>query len=159
MLKSVQFQVGIAASVISGSLILFGIPSWVSVPSNVPRTVLSPAFWPYLIAGALAACGLALIGLSRSEAAQKVEAPPAPPGAYLRLAAMAVLMVAYVAALPVLGMVWSSMIAFVASAFVMHSQHPIAAIASGVLVPLLLYAFFAHVASVAVPQGIFVRLP
>lgn len=159
MLKSVQFQVGVAATVISGGLILFGIPSWVSVPSNVPRVVLSPAFWPYFIAGALAACGLALISLSRSEAAQEVEAPPAPPGAYLRLAAMAVLMVVYVAALPVLGMVWGSMIAFVVSAFVMQTRHPVAAIASAVLIPLLLYAFFAHVASVAVPQGIFVRLP
>lgn len=159
MLKSVQFQVGAVAVLMSGVLLLYGIPTWVSVPTNVSRIVLSPAFWPYAISGVLMACGLALVSLARSELAQPVEVGDVPPGGALRLAAMAVVMVAYVAALPLLGMVWASMAAFAVSAFVMHTRHPLAALICAVCIPLLLYGFFAHVASVAVPQGLFVRLP
>ena len=61
--------------------------------------------------------------------------------------------------LPLLGMVWTSMAVFVATAFLMRTRHPLTAMACAILVPLVLYAFFAHVAGVAIPQGEFVRLP
>ena len=58
-----------------------------------------------------------------------------------------------------IGMVWASMLAFACLAFLMKTRHPKAALAAAVATPLLLYAFFAHVAGVAVPQGDFIRLP
>jgi putative tricarboxylic transport membrane protein len=42
-------------------LTLFLIPTWVVTPSNVRILVLSPDFWPYIIAGMLAIGGVAML--------------------------------------------------------------------------------------------------
>ncbi len=79
--------------------------------------------------------------------------------AWLRLAGLAVIMVLTMFALPRLGMVWTSMIVFMAAALLFKTRHPIVAVICAVIIPLLLYAFFAHVAGISIPQGNFVRLP
>ena len=68
-------------------------------------------------------------------------------------------MILTMVALPRLGMVWTCMLVFVATAFMFRTRYPKAAVVCAVVVPLVLYAFFAHVAGVAIPQGEFVRLP
>ena len=78
---------------------------------------------------------------------------------WLRLAGLAVIMVLTMYGLPRLGMVWTCMLAFAACAFMFRTRYPVAALVCAVMIPLILYAFFAHVAGVAVPQGEFVRLP
>ncbi len=72
---------------------------------------------------------------------------------------MTVILVVYLAAVPWIGLVWASIPAFIAVAFLIQTRHPKTAVIAAILVPLVLYAFFAHVAGVAVPQGEFVRLP
>jgi len=78
---------------------------------------------------------------------------------WLRLLGMAVIMVLTMIALPTLGMVWTSMLVFLFCAFMFQTRYPKTAIICAVIIPLVLYAFFAHVAGVAIPQGEFVRLP
>lgn len=154
-----QAAIGVIA-VVGGLLLIFAaIPAWVSSPSNVRDFILSPVMWPYVLAGltVLVGLGMILTGAVSSEGAEP--GPAAPPGGWLRLAIMATIMAIYLIGLPRIGMVWTSMAAFAATAFLMRTSHPVAAVASAVLVPLALYAFFAHVALVAVPQGDFVRLP
>jgi len=56
-------------------------------------------------------------------------------------------------------MVWTAMIVFLLTAFLFRTRHPITALICAVVIPLALYLFFAKVAGVAIPQGIFVRLP
>jgi len=51
------------------------------------------------------------------------------------------------------------MLAFLATAFLVRTSHPKTAVICALCVPLVLYVFFAHVATVAIPQGNFVRLP
>ena len=53
----------------------------------------------------------------------------------------------------------TSMLIFVATALLVRTRHPKTALVCAVIVPLVLYAFFAHVAGVAIPQGNFMRLP
>ncbi len=157
-----QVQLGIGAIVAALFLILYAIPNWVSSPSNVRNIVLSPLFWPYILAGLTAFVGVGLMFSARG--AHSEDGPVNPPiedpgkGA-LRLVAMAALMVVTFLVMPWLGMVWTSMLAFVALAFLVKTRHPVAAVICAVVVPLVLYAFFAHVASVAIPQGELVRLP
>jgi apolipoprotein N-acyltransferase len=79
--------------------------------------------------------------------------------AWIRLAILALIMVLTMFALPRIGMVWTAMLVFVATAFLFNTRHPKVAIICAVVIPLLLYLFFAHVAGVAIPQGNFVRLP
>jgi len=52
-----------------------------------------------------------------------------------------------------------SMIAFGVVLLLTKTSYRIAAVAVAILLPLALYAFFAHVAAVPIPQGLFVRLP
>lgn len=161
-----QLIMGIAASAVSIFLIFVAIPFWVAAPSNVPKIILSPLFWPYVLSGVMLVTGMSMIALAWRERGRTTAIKPSEDtpqekveGGYFRLAIMIVVMTAYVAALPWLGMVWTSMLVFVAVAFLVRTSHPKTAILSAVIVSLVLYAFFAHVAGVAIPQGELVVLP
>jgi len=156
-----QVRLGIGAILAAVFLVTYAIPTWVSSPSNVGNIVLSPLFWPYILGGltGLVGLGLAVSGW-RMAAGDPVNDPIPDPGAgAVRLVAFAALMAVTFWAMPHLGMVWTSMLAFLALAFLVKTRHPAAAVICAVVVPLILYAFFAHVASVAIPQGDLVRLP
>ena len=160
--RSIQLHLGIGAVVAAAFLLLVAIPAWVSSPSNVPNIILSPLFWPWALAGLTGIAGLGMILTAIRE--PKPTAPAMSdindkPKAWGRLRSIAVVMVAAMLLMPRIGMVWTSMLVFVATAYLVHTSHPKTALISAVLVPLLLYAFFAHVAGVAIPQGDFVRLP
>ena len=162
MHRQIQIRLGLCALALAALLILVGIPGWISTPSNVRNIVLSPLCWPYVLAGLTGIIGLALLadGLRTPRPADPIPAEIEDPlRGYLRLAAMAAIMIMTMLLLPLLGMVWTSMAVFVATAFLMRTRHPLTAMACAILVPLVLYAFFAHVAGVAIPQGEFVRLP
>lgn len=160
--RAVQLRLGILAILGAAFLAVYAIPAWVSSPSNVRNIILSPLFWPYALAGltAITGAGLLAAGLRTPAGDTPLNAPSANPGAaYGRLAAMAVLMGLTMFLLPRLGMVWTSMLLFAATAFLVRTRHPVAAVVCAVVIPLILYAFFAHVAGVAVPQGEVLRLP
>jgi hypothetical protein len=146
---------------LSALLLLYLIPIWVSSPSNVRNIILSPRFWPYALTLFTALTGLGLLFTARAQddSATVNDAISDTGMGLARLAAMAVLMLAIMWLLPRLGMVWTCMLAFAATAFLFRTRHPVTAIICAVVVPLALYAFFAHVAGVAIPQGNLVRLP
>ena len=160
--RSVQLQLGFGACIAAIFLVFVAIPEWVASPSNVRNIVLSPLFWPYSLAGLTALVGLGLIAAGLSDTGEQTpldEPSEDAPMAWLRLLGMAVIMAGTMFLLPRLGMVWTCMLAFAASAFLVRTRHPVAALVCAVVVPLALYAFFAHVAGVAIPQGNIVRLP
>lgn len=160
MLGKSEFQVGVAAIVLAVFLLLVGIPYGVSKPSNIRNIVLSPTFWPQILAGLLMLAGIGLLISARRPEPREFEGSLQEVGGGVsRLAGVAVLMGAYYVLVPLIGMVWASMLAFGCVAALVHTRHPYIAAASAVVIPLLLYAFFAHVAGVSVPQGEFVRLP
>ncbi|MGB3555030.1 MAG: tripartite tricarboxylate transporter TctB family protein [Jannaschia sp.] len=160
-LRRTHIQLGIIACLVAAFLILIGIPAWVSSPSNVRNLFLSPVLWPYTLSALTGLVGTCLIlsGLRAGEAVLPDGDAPEDGRAWLRLLVLAALMVGTVILLPLLGMVWTSMFAFAAAAFLFRTRHPIVALICAVAIPLLLYAFFAKVAGVAIPQGAFVRLP
>ena len=160
--RSVQLRLGIGACLAAAFMALVAIPTWISTPSNVQNVILSPLFWPYVLAGATALIGIGLIltGLRTQDDGAAVNEPVDDPGpAWSRLAGMALIMALTMYLLPRLGMVWTSMLAFAATAFLVRTRHPVTALVCAVLLPLVLYGFFAHVAGVAIPQGELVRLP
>ncbi|SHH02194.1 tripartite tricarboxylate transporter TctB family protein [Marivita hallyeonensis] len=162
--KSLHLRIGIATVLGAAFLTFYAIPTFVFSPSNVSNIVLAPTFWPYVLSGLTGIVGVGFLAtsfFSDLSAQDHSDEPDIGPGLapWLRLAALASIMALMMYGLPRLGMVWTSMIAFVACAFLFRTRHPYLALVCAVIVPLLLYAFFAHVAGVAVPQGNFVRLP
>ena len=154
-----QTLIGIFALLAGLFLMIVAIPQWVSAPSNVRNIILSPVFWPYTLSGLtiLIGLGLTVTGFYSNE--DMASEPADIPGGYGRLLIMALVMAIYMFGLPRLGMVWTSMLAFLATAFLVRTSHPKIAVICALFVPLALYVFFAHVASVAIPQGNYVRLP
>jgi len=161
--RRLQLQLGVGACLASAFLVLVAIPNWVAAPSNIKIVFLSPVFWPYVLAGCAGVVGLGLMAagfrIAEGPAEEAADAHQEGMGAWLRLLGMAVIMVATMYLLPRLGMVWTSMLCFAMTAFLVKTRHPLAAVICAVIIPLVLYAFFAHVAGVAIPQGDFVRLP
>lgn len=154
-----QRGIGLGALLLSGFFYLFAIPTWVSSPSNVSNIVLSPLFWPNIIAIMLGAVGVALFFSAQT----KEDVMKKPHGGLQRLSLMTVLLVVYLWALSVLGMVWASCLAFLGLAVLLGERRVKILVLVALLVPIALYAFFAHVAGVAIPQGSFTneyfRLP
>ena len=160
--KTIQLKLGIGAIAAAAFLLLFAIPFWVSSPSNVSNIVLSPVFWPNTLAALTGVIGASLILISlrlsgsNGSARSDVDDRPA---AFLRLGGLAAIMGLTLYAMPRLGLVWTAMLIFASVAFLVRTSHPKTALICAVVVPLILYLFFAHVAGVAIPQGNFVRLP
>jgi hypothetical protein len=155
-------QLGLGAFGASLFLIFLAIPQWVAAPSNIKNIILSPLFWPFVLAGCTGLVGLGLIasGLRTPAATDEGAAVREEgPGAWVRLLGMGLIMVGTMYLLPRLGMVWTSMLCFALTAFLVRTRHPVLAVICAIAIPLVLYAFFAHVAGVAIPQGDFVRLP
>ncbi|MEQ8824872.1 MAG: tripartite tricarboxylate transporter TctB family protein [Filomicrobium sp.] len=164
-LKNSDVWLGIGTVLFGIFLLFVAIPAFVSSPSNVPKIVLSPTFWPTIIAYLIIILGIVLT-LTRLFAkpapaateptGDALEDPSQP---WVRLLATAIVMFALIWAIPYFGMVWSSMVAFVAIAFIVKTPKPVTSLIVAIILPLVLYAFFNHVAGVAVPQGRFITLP
>ena len=161
LFKGLNRWLGVCTLIFSVFYAFYAIPNWVYSPSNIRNIVLSPTFWPYVLAGILAIAGIALIVTKQTPSSDEDVPTTAIVGArpYVRLLILAFIMALTMYLLPRLGMVWTTMLTFVSTAFFFGTRYPKAAVISAVLVPLILYAFFAHVAGVAIPQGNFVRLP
>ena len=159
--KGLNRWLGVFTLLFSAFFAFYAIPNWVYSPSNIRNIVLSPTFWPYVLAGISALAGVALLITKQPpetdlDSPESVDAGLRP---YLRLIVMALIMGLTMYLLPRLGMVWTTMLTFVVTAFFFGTRYRIAAVVCAVLIPLILYTFFAHVAGVAIPQGNFVRLP
>ena len=102
-----------------------------SSPSNVRNIVLAPTFWPYVLTAltGLIAIGLLIAGwrmVDDEPAEQKQNSDTAASNrpAWIRLAILALIMVLTMFALPRIGMVWTAMLVFVATAFLFKTRHP-----------------------------------
>lgn len=158
--KQIQNRLGTGACIAALFLIFIAIPNWVSSPSNVSNIVLSPTFWPYTLSAITGLTGLGLIAAGRRASTKPLdEEPDGSAQSWTRLAALGAIMIVTMFALPRLGMVWTCMLVFAATAILFKTRHPVTALICAITIPLALYAFFAHVAGVAIPQGNYVRLP
>lgn len=158
-----QTAIGICAIIFAVFTYFIAIPFGVSTPSNVPNIVLSPLFWPNIIAALTGLVGLGLILTAKTKIMSIAgDEPPfdfSASGGWQRLGIFALLLIIYMASISRLGIVWSSMLAFISLALLIKTNQKITALIVAVVMPLALYAFFAHVAGIALPQGLFVRLP
>ena len=166
MLKNSYFISGFVALLLSLLLIFVAIPFGITSPSNISKIVLSPVFWPQVLSVLLGITGIALMvsangakvnGVDDNDDNEDLKESTA--GGFKRLFLMGILMSAYVTAIPKLGLVWTSMIAFVALSVLIKSSRPLTAIITAIVIPLILYLFFAHIAGMSIPQGEFLRLP
>jgi len=153
---------GVLCSVIAFFLWFYAIPQWVSAPSNVSRLVLSPTFWPLIIAALIGLCGAYLLFIDNRQTADEIESLEQPENrttGFIRLFMAAVAMVLFLISVETAGLVIGSMILFLVMIFIVTQTISIRFFVIAVILPVALYGFFAHVASVAIPQGEWMQLP
>lgn len=151
---------------ISAFLGAYLIPTWVIKPDNIRILVLSPDFWPYIITALLAIGGAAILlqylvlGPNGADSGEEQEADDetARRGG-LRVVLIGVLMLGYYQSLPFIGMIWASVLAYIAFMVLIGFPRKKAALVSSVVLPLILYAFFNYAAGVPIPQAEFLTLP
>lgn len=158
MPRDAWIGLGVAGFALFVLLVL--VPLGVATPKNVRAIVLSPVFWPNIVSVLVLIGGFGLAAAAwwrRSDVDQSEN--EVPPGGGRRILAVAAIMIVVVPLLPWLGMVWGTMAAFAAFLIIVRTRYRVAGIVTALILPLALYAFFYHVAGVAIPQGRFVLLP
>lgn len=145
------------------------IPAGIDLPRNIKIQALSPDFWPRIVMGLLAAAGaaIAIQGFFESrepdraaeadieDAADDEVAEHAPAMLTLRVVlALAALFVFY-AGIEHLGIVACSMAIIVVFTYALGQRQWKFILPLAVLLPLVLYFFFVHVASIPMPLGVF----
>jgi hypothetical protein len=158
------------------------IPNFISVPGNMARPVLSPAFWPEILAFMAMIAGVIILvfafkqsDLAITEEPTKELGVPADESSsasiegsqqgeesqpnVIRLFAFVVAMTLYAKYLDYLGMALASVLMLLASFYLLGERRLGLVLSISVLLPLVLYAFFLHVAGVSIPQGELIRLP
>ncbi len=155
------------------------IPIGVDVPGSVKIMALSPDFWPRIIMGMLAACGVIVLvqGLAaRGRGTPAADHPPpetsddtAPvesdatvhfstAGQVLRIVTAFACLFAFYLLSPVLGVVAGCMILALAATRVLGVRSWAKSAGLAVILPVLLYFFFTQVAHIPIPLGVFEAL-
>ena len=149
-----------------GLLALFvAIPLGVQVPSTVKVRALSPDFWPLLIS-----CGVILSAVflifeayfmpapateDDDEADEAAQYQLATLPAALRTIILIFGLFAFYFSLTTLGVVAASVVLLCAMMLFYDERRYVLIIVLSICIPILLYLFFRHVASVPIPLGIF----
>lgn len=157
-----DFWTGIGVIALGLVLALVAVPNGVVTPKSVRIAVLSPTFWPNILAWLLVVLGVVLAVQAVGWGGKAIAASPAPVTAkagLLRIALLAAGVVVFCLSATTLGLVWATVLLFAGTVLLTGTEYRVAAIVVTLLLPLALYAFFAHVALVPIPQGALVRLP
>ena len=144
--------------------VFYLIPQGVTVPSTVRNAALSPDFWPRLITyGAIAASVFLLIETLMMRQPPTDKEDPGDTAQYqletwpglLRAAVLVVTLFGFYASLATLGVVAASVVVLFAMMLFCGERKIWLVALLSFSVPVLLYLFFRHVASVPIPLGIF----
>ncbi len=160
--RRTDLLLGLAVMALAAFVLWWLIPSYVALPRRVPIRALSPSFWPKIICWMMLLCGAALTVRAAMTVPQTdaiVDKSAVSIAEVLRLTGLFAILALTFFALPIVGMVWTCMVAFILLVLMSGGKNLGWGIVVGVLLPLLLYVFFTKVAGVAIPQGHFVRLP
>ncbi|HEX2018165.1 MAG TPA: tripartite tricarboxylate transporter TctB family protein [Aurantimonas sp.] len=137
------------------------IPYGIVTPSSMRSILLSPAFWPTILAVALIVAGglLAIAQMRRNPLDEGDEFEQFGAREVFRIAGFLLLAALYFEAIEWVGMVWASVLAFAGFVFLTGAPNKVAGLVAAVLLPILLFLFFYHVAGVNIPQSDVLRLP
>lgn len=149
-----------------GLVLFFGfIPAGVDRPNEIAHATLSPAFWPRLIAMALALMGVLLFlssahGEEKSADAASEGLPETLPWTR-QLAHLGIVLGAlfgFYFVVPVLGMVLPAVVLIFGLMWFAQERRLRLMLTISLLTPLLLYFFFVTVAKIPIPLGLFEAL-
>ncbi len=161
---------GAGLAIVSALLFFFAIPAGITVPSGVRSPVMSPAFWPNIIALfllAISALLLARAGIAwrRGEIMPHVSSDAqgdelrAGWGGQIRALAVIAIMFVYYWLILKIGLVPASMVAMLVLGLATSRPKIWLLLIATPALPMLLYLFFYNVANVPIPGGQWLSFP
>ncbi|MEH6628493.1 MAG: tripartite tricarboxylate transporter TctB family protein [Motiliproteus sp.] len=167
-----ELMLGLGVFALSIALLIVIIPETVVSPGVVANAVLAPSFWPNVVSGMMCLIGGLMVVqrmLERSETESstpvsevkgKAQEAQSSMETAVRMLWFVAMLVGYYSLIPVIGLPASSVAAFLFfSLFQCRSTYRMTVLSVGLILPLILYVFFFHIAGVDIPQGDYWRLP
>jgi putative tricarboxylic transport membrane protein len=148
---------GIVMIVFAVAMAFVVIPAGVRVPASVTNLPLSPRFFPYVLTGLVfvfAAAFVVMTLFGPPPLPDDEEQPEARPLWPLRLAALAGILAAYALLSERLGMLPMAVLATLVLLVLGDERRPLVVATAGIVLPVVVYAFFTEVAQVPMPEGI-----
>lgn len=135
------------------------IPAGVQVPARLNSPLLSPDFWPRILAGLLLAMGLliSIMALRNRQQPPTEDASLTPITAQSRNKGIAFVIGLFVYYLAILwlGIVLASVLALIGFMLLGGQRRWWPMLLTAVLLPVLVYTFFVHIARIPMPLGLF----
>ena len=148
-----DFILGITLLVLALLAIFVIIPAGIDSPGEVNIRALAPDFWPNIVMTFMAIIGL-IIAIQAYTTGKKTKQKTPTDTRYWRAIIAIILLFIYYWLLQRLGFVVASCIALLAFCLLAGERRLYYVMPLAVLLPLLLFYFFTHVATVAIPLGI-----
>lgn len=148
-----DFILGIALFVLALLAIFVIIPAGIDSPGDVNIRALAPDFWPNIVMTFLAIIGL-IIAIQGYATGKKTTQKTPIHTRYWRAVSAIILLFIYYWLLQTLGFVIASCIALLAFCLLAGERRLYYVLPLAILLPLLLFYFFTHIATVAIPLGI-----
>jgi putative tricarboxylic transport membrane protein len=149
--------VGFTVVLFAGFTLLVLIPQGIPTPGRTAPGQMLPDFWPRVITSGLVAIGvlialLAIFAPTVEEAGEELDEPHPPMVATLKVVTAIVLMFGYLWLIQLIGMVVASMIAIPLFSVLYGERRVWIYVPLAIVLPVLLYVFFRHVASIPIPD-------
>lgn len=153
-LNNKDFWSGLIMVVIGATLLALLIPTGIDEPKKVKFAVMSPSYYPRIVAILMVLVGLAVaIGGARRPAETAVP-EVVDVAAIAKVAAVFAIFLTAAFALPHAGFVLTCTLALVALMTLAGERNPVIIVLVALLLPFCLHLFFTKVANVPIPGGI-----
>lgn len=154
LLRSRDLWAGLVFLLLGLFLITYLIPAGVVEPKKVKFAVLSPSYYPRIVAVAMSIIGLAIvIGAARRKTSDDVLLS-IDLNAALKVCIVFAVLFATAYALPDAGFVLATTVALAILMVLAGERNPLVIAGVAILLPIFLHFFFSKVANVPIPGGI-----
>ena len=154
LLRSRDLWAGLVFLLLGLLLITYLIPAGVVEPKKVKFAVLSPSYYPRIVAIAMSIIGLAII-IGAVRAKPNDDALLAfNINAAFKVCIVFIVLFATAYALPDAGFVLATMVALAVMMMLAGERNPLVIAAVAILLPIFLHFFFSKVANIPIPGGI-----
>lgn len=154
LLRNRDFWSGLVFLLFGVVLIVFLIPSGVVEPKRIKFAVLSPSYYPRIIAIAMSLIGLAICIGSLKGKDDDFVTSTVDLYAMGKVVTVFIVLFATAYALPHAGFVLASAVALVVLMALAGERNPFIVVGVAIILPIVLYFFFTKLASVPIPGGI-----